>query len=409
MVEVELENIEDFIRKRIDEQFSKIKKLTKKLIANIRNNLISIKVCVDHFQEAKEKIDQKSVRSLQLFSDRIKKDIDEINIPEEVFLYSNLNDLINSIKKLFTSINEIARKSLPKFQKEVQSEIKELNYLTRKLGKKQVILDQFMRKKYSEVKTAEDLLKKIPKFFTLKENIENVKVELDKFEDEYDKRNETLDDLKQKLIELENHELFKKIEVERDRLFKLRLKISDQLGFKKALKKLKVDLEKGTIHISNFDQNYLKDFLKNPIGILSKERKDLPDFSSLLIKLRRTLEENKLNLKKDKKDKTIEQINLIFDEKELHEDIEKLKINDTSIKEFEDKIKEAGLAKKLEDIKNKISLNTIKFENVRNDLERKNKIFTQYLNALKKDRENFQNQILDVLLKVVKINISFSF
>ena len=106
----------------------------RKLILENRDNLIEIKVCLDHFIEVgKEKINQKAQKSLHFFSDRIRKEIDEIEIPEEEITYDNTFDLLNSIKKLFTSINEIARKSLPKFQKEVQPQIKELNYLHRYL------------------------------------------------------------------------------------------------------------------------------------------------------------------------------------------------------------------------------------------------------------------------------------
>ena len=59
------------------------------------------------------------------------------------------------------------------------------------------------------------------------------------------------------------------------------------------------ELEKETIHISNINLNYLRDFLKNPIKMLINERKDLPEFSALLIQLRHALEENKLNLFND--------------------------------------------------------------------------------------------------------------
>ncbi len=123
---------------------------SKKIILDIRDNLIEIKICLDHFIEAGEdKIDQKAKKSLTFFSDRIRKEIDEIEIPEDEINYDNIMDLLNSIKKLFTNINEIARKSLPRFQKEVQPQIKELNYITRKLGKKTAILEEFLRKKYT--------------------------------------------------------------------------------------------------------------------------------------------------------------------------------------------------------------------------------------------------------------------
>ncbi|MHA2393085.1 MAG: hypothetical protein ACXAEX_14180 [Promethearchaeota archaeon] len=410
MIEKDLDQFEEFYQQRINAQFFKIKKATKKLIQEVRENLVEIKVCLDHFLDTgKEKIDQKSQRSLNFFSDRIRKEIDEIQIPEEELNYDNINDLLNSIKKLFTSINEIARKSLPKFHKEVQAEIKELNYITRKLGKNQAQLDAFMRKKYTDVKDAEYLLKKLPKLFHLKENIENAKGDLDKFEEELKERNSMQENLNSELIKIEKDVLFKELEAEKDELFQLQLKINDEIGFKKALKKLKFELEKESIHIPNIDLNFMREFLKNPIKILIDERKDLPKFTALMVQLRHALEENKLNLKTETKEKTIEQINAIFDEKHLQANIEEYIQIQEKIKEIEKKVEEAGLAQKLEDVKNQITTNSIKLEHVEADFNRKNKDYTRYLSALKTEREEFQNLVEQILNEKIKINITFSF
>jgi len=410
MIEKDLEEFEEFYKEKLESQFFKLRRAIKKLITEIRENLFEIKVCLDHFLETgKEKIDQKAQRSLNFFSDRIRKEIEEIEIPEKEINYDSMMELLNSIKKLFTSINEIARKSLPKFHKEVQAEIKELNYITRKLGKKQAGLDAFLRKKYTDVKNAENFLKKLPKLFHLKENIEHAKLDLDEFEKELEERNKKQEELNSNLLDLEKNELFKRLEVEKDNLFQLQLAINDEIGFKKALKKLRFELEKGTIHVPNIDLNYLRDFIKNPIKILANERKDLPKFTSLMVQLRHSLEENKLNLKTDTKQKTIEQINAIFNEKQLQENIEKyLQLKD-EIKEIELVILEAGLAQKLDDLKNEISINTVKLERIQNDFERKNKDYTRYLGTLKTEREEFQNSIEEILKEKVKINITFSF
>lgn len=410
MIEEDLEHFEEVYKEKLNSLFFKVKRATKKIILEIRENLIEIKICLDHFLEkGKDKIDQKAHKSLNFFSDRIRKEIDEIEIPEEELNYDNIMDLLNSIKKLFTSIPEIARKSLPKFHKEVQAEIKELDYITRKLGKKQAVLDEFMRKKYSDLKDAEYLLKKLPKLFHLKENIENAKVDLDNFETELENRKQKQAELNSKLIDLEKNELFKTLETERDKLFQLQLKINDEIGFKKALKKLKFELEKETIYIPNLDLNYVRNFLKNPIKMLINERKDLPRFTSLMVQLRHALEENKLQLKTETKQKTIDHINAIFDEKQLQTNIEKyLKIKE-SIKEIERNIQEAGLAQKLEELKNQISSNTIKLEHIEADYNRKNKDYTRYLSTLKTEREEFQNSIEEIVKDKVKINITFSF
>ena len=411
MIEVQLEDFEDFFKEKINIQFFKTRKAIRKIISDIRNQLIDIKICADHFLESSDRIDEKSLRSLNLFSDRIKNYVDEVEIPEEEDIsHSNLTELISSIKRLFKSINEIARKSLPKFQKEVQTEIKELNYRTRKLQKRQVFLETFLRKKYGDVKNAEDLLKKIPKLFTLKENIEHSKIDLDNFEKMLKETKIGLENLNSELIQLEKNELFKKLEDERDKLFKLNIKINEEIAFKKALKKLKFELDKGTIHISNINFNYLRDFLKDPVKMLSNESKDLPQFSALLVHLRHTLEDgNKLNLKTDTKNKTIDQINKIFDDKIVHEYIEEFKelINKTN--KIEEQIKDAGLSENLKEIKNKISINTAKLEHIQADLDRKNKDYMKYLESLKEERESFQNLIGEVLQDEVKINITLEF
>ena len=410
MVEIDIEEFESFYKERLDDQFAKQKKAVNKLVADIRDGLVEIKVSMDHFIDAGEgKIDEKALRSLHFFSDRIRKEIDEIEVPEEDITAEIIFQLLNSIKKLFTNINEIARKSLPKFQKEVQAEIKELNYITRKLGKKQATLDAFLRKKYSDVREAEYLLDKLPKLFSLRDNIEHAKKDLDQFERELKERKETEENLNKELLELEKNEFFIELDKKKNELFKLRMNINDKLGFKKALKKLRFELEKNTIPGINVDLEFLKKYLKDPIKMLIKERKDLPNFSALLIQLRHSLEENQINLKSDTKEKTIEQINLIFGEKTINDEIEEVKKLISQIKDVEKKIEQEGLASKLDEVKNQISLNTVKLEHIQADLDRKNKDYMRYLSSLKEEREEFQKSIADVIQEELKLNIKFSF
>lgn len=410
MIEISLEEFEVFYKEKLDSQFYKVKKAVKKQISDIRDNLIEIKVCTDHFIDAgKGNIDEKAVKSLHFFSDRIKKEIDEVEIPEEVITYDNMHSLLNSIKKLFTSINDIAKKSLPKFQKQVQPEIKELSYITRKLGTKQKGMDQFLRRKYTNLKEAEYLLKKLPKLFSLRDNIEHAKSDLDVFERDLEARQKDQEQLIQELTVVEKNELFREQDEQEENLAKLRMKINNKFGFKKALKKLKFELEKETILIPNINTFFLRDFLKNPINTLVKESRELPKFSSLLIQLRHILEENKLNLKSEVKDKTIHQINAIFDEKTIQSEIDKIKEINNKINELKKQIDQAGLAINREDIKNKIATNTIKIEHLESSIDRKNKDYLRYLSSLKNEREEFQKSVKKILNEEVKLNITFSF
>ncbi len=284
-----------------------------------------------------------------------------------------------------------------------------MSYITRKLGNKQKVLDEFLRKKYTDVKEAEYLLKKLPKLFALKENIENAKSDLEGFEKELEERQSEQENLTEALKKIEKNELFKEQDQLEAKLARLRMDINNQFGFKKALKKLKFELEKDTMHIPNINIYFLRDFLKNPINTLVNESRDLPKFSALLVQLRHILEDNKLNLKSDVKDKTIQQINTIFNEKNIQNEIDNLKLLRSEINDIKKKIEHEGLAVKRDEIKNKISLNTVKLEHLESDLDRKNKDYLRYLSSLKNEREEIQKSIKDHINQEVKLSITFNF
>ncbi|MFO8018897.1 MAG: hypothetical protein R6U96_09695 [Promethearchaeia archaeon] len=415
MVEVNLKNFKEFYQNKLNDIYYKEKKKTGKILSNIEENLKKIKLCMDHFIEAGQgKVSSKAKRSLNLFTSRVKGSIDEIEIPnEENMNYENLMRLMSSLKSLFADVSEIARKSLPKFKSEVQSEIKELNYLTRKLGKYQGVLDKFLRKKYAggklSLKDAEDLMKKIPKLYSLKENIENAKRDLIEFEEEYEKYNSKAEKLKAQLVELEKSKLFKKLKKRKKQIFKLKLKIKDQLHFKKALKKLKFEINKGDIPISGVSEREIDNFLKNPVRNLVNQSKDLREFSSLLVQVRHVLEENLLNIKNETKEKTIEQINKFFEVKKIHDDVKKLRNLKQEVKDIKKEIKDVGLGDKVEKLKDEISHNSVKLERAENKLDRKKKDYLRYLARLKKERKIFQKSIEQVIEEPIKISITFSF
>jgi hypothetical protein len=128
-----------------------------------------------------------------------------------------------------------------------------------------------------------------------------------------------------------------------------------------------------------------------------------------MVQLRHVLEENKLNLKSDTKQKTVDQISAIFEEKLLQANIQKYLQSREEIRNIEDEIETAGLAKKLDELKNQISSNAVKLEHIENDHNRKNKDYLRYLSALKNEREEFQTLVEEVLNEKVKINITFNF
>ena len=111
MIEVDLEDFEEFYKEKINAKYFKVKRACRKLITDIRKSLIEIKICMDHFIETEtEKVEEKSIRSLNFFSDKIKKEIDDVVVPEdENVYYDNILELGASIKRLFDSMTVIQK------------------------------------------------------------------------------------------------------------------------------------------------------------------------------------------------------------------------------------------------------------------------------------------------------------
>lgn len=394
----------------MEDIFFKVKRKAQKMIESIDEGLNDLKKSIDRMEnsEAKENLDQKANKSLQYFNERIKKDINEIDIPEEM-TYESLSELLKAIKKLFELINDISKKTIPKFQKDFQVEIKDLHYHTRKLGQKGGMLDKLLREKFKSVREAEHLLNRLPKLFALKNNIEHAKSSINEIEKEKEEVAKLLESLESELLKLEDNELFKKQSELNNALFNLKIDLNDSLKFKKALKKLRVELERGNIKLRNISLNDIKEFLKDPIVSLCKDSKDLRKLSNLLVQLRLSLESNELNLKTTKKETTIEQINQILSGNKLKENVERFKQTQEEMRNLEKQISEIGLSKKLTQIKEKIASTSLKKEHLENDFKKKTEDYLSYLKKLKEERERFSKLVEDKTEEKVKIEIIFTF
>ncbi len=394
----------------MEEIFSKVKGKAQKLIDSIDESLIDLKKSIDRMEksEAKENLDQKANKSLSYFTERVKKDINVIEIPEDM-TYEKLSSLLKEIKKLFELITDISKKTIPKFQRDFQVEIKDLHYYTRKLGQKGGILDKFLREKYKKIREAENLINKMPKLFAIKNNIENTKISINEIGNEKEDVAIQLKSLKNELIKFEDHVLFKKQLDLNNSLFNLKIDINDNLKFKKALKKLRVEIERGNIKLRNISIDDIKDFLKDPIANLCKDSKDLRKLSDLLVQLRLTLESNELNLKTTKKETTIEQINQILSGNELKENIEKYKNLQEEFRNSEKQINDIGLSKNITQLKEKIATISLKKDHLENDFKKKNDDYHSYLKKLKEEREKFSKMVEDITDKKIKIAITFTF
>ena len=207
-----------------------------------------------------------------------------------------------------------------------------------------------------------------------------------------------------KLSEDTDLQLFEKIE--REETIKSN-ELRDSLKFKKAFKKLKKSLEKGTIYTRDIKESDLRPYIKDPVKKILQEGPKINRLREILIKTRLILEDKKdpLKLKADLRNKIIVNINQIVSENKLEPLInENLEIQ-TRKEEVRERLKEKGIEQKRTELKNKISQLTLDVEHFSNDLKHRKREYKELLSKVSSDRDDLQKKIEEQIGEEVKIKI----
>ncbi len=238
MSEIPLENLEEYYTEQVNAFYAKQKKFLKKLVERLEKFIVELKNAIDKMRERKDTIelDEQATRYVDRFYVKVKENLDGIKVPDNPTAEGVYN-LIDEIKKLFLNMNELGRKNIPRFAKEFQLELKEIDFITRKIGEQMARIDAFIRKKYEEPKHAESLSKQFPKLESVVQRIINTKTTVDKFNLDVETLSKELEDTEHGIIEIENNPLFQKQSELEKKLFDLRIEFDNKLKFRKALKK----------------------------------------------------------------------------------------------------------------------------------------------------------------------------
>ena len=415
MQEISLEAIEDWyinqlkIRfKREHKVLSKFFSLSEKELGQAKN---SIKTWKNRdFQEEEKKLDDKTQKILERFVDSVVENLDEIRIPSihfENISYENSQKYCDSIKKLYSVYNSQGRKAIPRFGKDFKIEIKEVDLHLRKIGDLTQKIGKFLRKNYQEGKIAENEIKNIPQLTHNIERIGSIKVKIDGMDEELKDMQENLTSFENDLLKLSEDadlQLFEKIEQEETLKSN---ELRDFLKFKKAFKKLKKSLEKGTIYARGIQESDIRPYIKDPVRAILQEGPKIYRLRELLIKTRLVLEDEKdpLKLKGDLRNKIIVNINQIVTENKLEPLInENLEIQGRK-EEIRERLQKKGIEQKRTDLKNKISTLTLDVEHFSNDLKHRKREYKDLLSKISSDRDDLQKKIEEQIGEEVKIKI----
>ena len=415
MQEISLEEIEDWYLNQLKIRFkrehkvlSKFFNISEKELGQTRNSLKTWKN--RDFQSEEYKLDSTSQKILERFVDSVVENLDEIRIPSihiESISYENSQKYCDNIKKLYSVYNSQGRKAIPRFGKQFKIEIKEVDLHLRKIGDLTQKIGKFLRKNYQDGKIAEGEIKNIPQ---LKHNIErlgSIKGKIDGMDNTLQEMKENLSSNENDLLKLSEDtdlQMFEKIE--REETFKTN-ELRDFLKFKKAFKKLKKSLEKGTIYARGIKESDIRPYIKDPVRTILHEGPKLYKLREILIKTRLILEDEKdpLKLKADLRNKIIVNINQIVSENKLEPIINENLDIQVRKEEVRERLQKKGIEQKRTDLKNKISTLTLDVEHFSNDLKHRKREYKDLLSKVSSDRDDLQKKIEEQIGEEVKIKI----
>ncbi len=415
MQEIPLEKLEDWYLDQLKIRFKREHKVLSKFFGYSEKELGQTKNALKSWKnrdfEEDNKLDEKIQKILERFVDSMVENLDEIRIPSihfENISYENSQKYCDSIKKLYSVYNSQGRKAIPKFGKQYKIEIKEVDLHLRKIGDLSQKIGKFLRKNYQDGKIAESEIKNIPQ---LNHNIERlgfIKGKLDGMDETQQEMQKNLTTYENDLLTLSEDsdlQLFEKIE--REETLKSN-ELRDSLKFKKAFKKLKKSLEKGTIYARGIKDSDLRPYIKDPVKKILQEGPKIERLRDILIKTRLILEDEKdpLKLKAELRNKIIANINQIVSKNKLETLIsENLEIQARK-EEIRDILTKKGIEQKRTDLKNKISTLTLDLEHYSNDLKHRKREYKELLSKISNDRDDLQNKIEEQIGEEIKIKIT---
>jgi len=202
--EIDIEDIEDWYSKQLSKRFKREHKVLGKLFKEAEKQ---VSVAINSFKgwkdpermrdtkEGEKPLDEKSQKIVERFVDSITEALSNIKIPtiHNQISYETSENFCETVKKVYIVYNQQGRKSIPRFGKKYSLEIKEVDLHLRKIGDLSAKVGKFLLKNYSEGKTAEGIVKTIPR---LKHDIERLGFIKGKLDDMTQKHTEMEDSLK---------------------------------------------------------------------------------------------------------------------------------------------------------------------------------------------------------------------
>jgi hypothetical protein len=414
-MQIALEDLEKWYIESLGVRFKKEHKILTKIFAQTNKELLAAKNSLKSWPIDKEtthkgeKIDEKTLKIVERFVESVTESLNEVKIPtfDTEISYENSQNLIDAIKKVFFVYNSQGKKSMKRFGAIYTLELKEIDLHLRKIGDLRQKLTKFLIKHYQEAKTAETVLKRVPLFKNNIERLGTLKGKIGGSQKQFDEMKANLQNMEEKSLILSQDpdlQAFEKL----DRKYSVKSdELRDSLKFKKALKKLRKSLEKGSLKVRDIREDDIKLYLKSSVSVILEEGPKIPRLRTILIKLRLMLEDpaDPLKLKADLRNRIIANINKIVSQNSLEPLITKI----LSLRERKDEqqrvLVKKGLDSQRKELKEKIAQLTLDQDHFENDLSRRKREFKDLLAKVSEERNELQNRVKEETGEEIKLKI----
>jgi hypothetical protein len=412
--EINLSELEDWYLTQLESIYSKHHKILRKFFKKAGDEVAQTKAALKNWTtrkpaEDEEKLDDKTKRIMQRFLQNVDESLDRIEIPtyHTKISYVNSRKFVDGVQKLYQTYNAEGKKALKRFWKSFQLEIKEVDLHLRKLGNYSTKINQFLLRKYTDGKEAENLLKNIPQLEHYIERLGQSKVKIDGMDKEFVNMQEFLKQQEEDLFELSKNADIQKLEKLEQQNMRLDRDFRTHLKFKKALKKLEKGLERKNVISRDLAISEVKKYLKTSVDGIINEGPKVSGLKQVLIKTRIILEDEKhpLNLKADLREKILENIHEIVNEDKLGPLIEELRKLRNEIHNTKKIIEKAGIASRRQELKEKIAILTADRDHFENDLKHLKRDYKTLLSKISTSRTELQKEIKNQTDLEIKINI----
>ena len=333
-------------------------------------------------------------RTLELF--------EEIVQPE-VITHENLEHFINDTKnKISSYINMLAKYlSWLKRDRSYKTKVKTLDRSLTRLKEEIHLFESKTLVSYTEIikfeKVADDLeflIQNVERNQILEEEIESHKDDVDKITKEIELNQKELDELK-------NHPGFQQLIKNRKELEHIEISISNKVSeIKKLSSKVLRAADSRKIELSDLDRDTMKNLIKDPMGVIVKEREGYSGVKYTLRTLKEISKEPAIQMKKERLQRAYENIDEILND-ELLEYQKKAQFMINQNEAINDKFKEMQLDIKIKKLEDEIDNLKIDRNRVTLSLRRENEEVEAKISSLTKTIEKRIDEFTNHKVKLI--------